>query len=307
MRTVGIFVAMAVSVAALSPRVAGADTARAWTAARAALPADATLVIGVDLAAIQKSELFAAVFPKLRARPGVGEMFDLLKDHCKLDPLAVVQSAVVAMADNHTDGAVYLAVTGVDRAGLAKCIEAVNQGNGAKVTVQQDGNLTQLTKDNAVSYAGWVGKDVIVMSLHPEDKPALVKWMGGKGAFARSGLSATLTKVNKAAALWSAGDVVKELEPGATAKTFYGAFTFAGGNLGADLHVVMQDAAQAAQVKKTTTDNIAAFKLKSHTPLGGMMDKISVATSGNEVVVKATLVEKLLVGAIAPLLGKLDP
>jgi len=307
MRTAGIFDAMAVSVAAFSPRVAGADTARAWTAAKAGLPADATVVVGVDLAAIQKTQTFATLFPKLRSKPRVAEIFDLLKDHCKLDVLAVVQSAVFATSADHDDGAVYLAVTGIDRAGLASCLAAVNQENGSKIAIKQDGNVTQLTKDNGSSYMGWVGKDVLVVATHRDDKAALVKWMGGNGALAKSALSATLAKVNKSATLWSAGDVVKEVEAGASTKAFYGAFTFAGGKLISDLHVVMQDAAQAAKVKTTTIDNIAAFKLKAHTSLGTMIDAVAVTTSGNELVIKATLVEKDLLIGIGPLLSKLDP
>lgn len=57
MRTAGILAALALSTAALSALhgQARADTARAWAAAKAGLPADTKIVVGVDIAADRKS------------------------------------------------------------------------------------------------------------------------------------------------------------------------------------------------------------------------------------------------------------
>jgi len=308
MRTAGIVVALALSLSALSAPGAGvahADASKAWAAAKAGLPGDAKLVVGVDLAAIQKTQLFAVMFPKLRDRADVGKVLDTLKARCKIDVLAVVQSAVIATAEDQSDGAIYLAITGVDRPALARCIEVVDQDSGSKIAVKQDGSFTEVTEDSETSYFAWIGKDVIVVALRPQDKPSLLRWIGGKGALARAPINKALAKVNKSAALWGVGDGDKEIEPGTTAKGFYGALTFAKGNLGVDIHAVMATPAQAATVATATQGKLAAIKQGTGGPapkLGDMLGGVTIATASNEVVVKASFVEKDLVTAVGPML-----
>ena len=87
MRTAGILAALALSIAALHGQARG-DAARAWAAARAGLPADTKVVIGVDVATVQKTQLFATFYPKLHDQPDIASLLDAIKDGCKLDPLA---------------------------------------------------------------------------------------------------------------------------------------------------------------------------------------------------------------------------
>src|SRR5690349_17886579 len=97
MRTAGILAALALSIAALHGQ-ARADTSRAWAAAKAGLPADAQVVIGIDVATVQKTQLFATFYPKLRDQPEFAKVLDAIKDGCKIDPLAVIQGVVVALS-----------------------------------------------------------------------------------------------------------------------------------------------------------------------------------------------------------------
>ena len=296
---------MALALSALQTGAARADASKAWAAAKTGLPGDAKLVVGVDVAAIQKTQLYAAVFPTLRDKADVGKVLDTLKARCKIDVLAVVQGAVLATAEDSSDGAIYLAITGVDRAAVGKCIQVADQDKASTISVKQDGSFTEVTEDGQTSVFGWIGKDVIVVSLRPQDKPSLLKWMGGKGALSKAPINKSLAKVNKAAALWGAGDGDKEIEPGTTAKGFYGAVTFAKGNLGADLHAVMETPAQAATVATATQGKLAAIKQGTAGPspkLGDMLNGVAITTSNNEVLVKASFVENDLVSAIGPML-----
>src|SRR5262245_47233436 len=104
MRIAGILAAVALSFTATHAHADG----RAWNAAKAGLPSDAQIVIGVDVTAIQQTQIFSALFPKLREKAEVAQMLDTLKDSCKIDPLTAVQSVVVAMPVDQSDGAVYL-------------------------------------------------------------------------------------------------------------------------------------------------------------------------------------------------------
>jgi hypothetical protein len=317
MRTAGILAALALSTAALHGQ-ARADVARAWAAARAGLPADTRIVIGVDVAAVQKTQLFATFYPKLHDQPDVARVLDAIKNGCKIDPLAVIQGIVIASSGEREDGALYLAVAGVDRNKLSSCLQATAQAAApaataadkpaenagdrtAKVTVKQVGNITEVNRGGETGYFGWVGKDVLVVTLHATDKPSLVKWMGGKGALGKSDVGQALARVNTGAAMWGAGIGTRELQPGMTVKAGYGAVTIARGQLSADIHAVMESAGQAGSASITANQQLNLIKATGQVPIeiAPVVQAITVAADNDELRIKASVTEKDLLAAIA--------
>src|SRR5262249_46509994 len=150
-------VVLAVSSAAVAiGGRARADVSRAWTAAKAGLPADTKLVIGVDVAAVQKTQLFATYFPKVRDKPEAAKVLDATKDGCKLDPMAIIQSVVVATAEDQEDGVMYVATTGVDKAKLSSCLVATakTDDKDAKIAIKSTGNVTEVTKGDETAFFG---------------------------------------------------------------------------------------------------------------------------------------------------------
>lgn len=328
MRTAGILAVLALSIAALHGQARG-DATRAWAAARAGLPAETKVVIGVDVATVQKTQLFATYYPKLREQPDIARLLDAIKDGCKLDPLAVIQGIVFASSSERDDGAMYLAVSGIDRTRLSSCLQTTAQAAAppaeasdkpsdkpgdkpgdkpadkqAKVTIKQASNITEVSRGGETGYFGWVGKDVVVVTLHASDKPSLVKWMGGKGAFARSDVGKALARVNTAAAMWGASAEARELQPGMTAKGAYGAVTYARGQLSADVHLVMEDAGQAgaaSMMANQQLNQINLLKITGQVPpeIVAVVQGMTVSTDNDEVRVKANVAEKDVLGAIA--------
>jgi hypothetical protein len=316
MRTAGILAALALSIAALHGQ-ARADASRAWAAAKAGLPADAKVVIGVDVATVQKTQLFATFYPKLHDQPDVAKLLDAIKDGCKIDPLAVIQGVVFASSGERDDGALYIAVSGIDRTRLSSCLQTTAQAAAphaeagdkpgdkpadppAKVTIKQAGNITEVNRGSESGYLGWVGKDVLVVAFHATDKPSLVKWMGGKGALGKSDLGKTLARVNTAAAVWGAGTGTKELQPGMTARAGYGAVTFAKGQLSADIRAVMENAGQAGSASIMANQQLNLIKATGQVPLeiAPVVQAITVSADHDEVRVKASVAEKDVLGAV---------
>jgi hypothetical protein len=313
MHAAGILAALALSTAALHGQ-ARADATRAWAAAKAGLPSDAKVVIGVDVAAVQKTQLFATFYPKLHDQPDVAKVLDAIKDGCKIDPLAVIQGIVFASSGERDDGAMYLAVSGIDRTRLASCLQTTAQAAAphaeaadkpgdkpAKVTIKQAGNVTEVSRGGETGYFGWVGKDVLVVTFHATDKPSLVKWMGGKGALARSDLGKTLAKVNTAAAMWGAATGTKELQPGMTARGGYGAVSYAKGQLSADIHAVLESAAQAGSASMTANQQLTLIKATGQVPaeIAPVVQAITISADNDEVRIKASVAEKDVLGAVA--------
>jgi hypothetical protein len=307
MRTVGILAAAALSLTALSAR---ADTSKAWSAAKAGLPADAKVVFAIDIAAMQKTQVFAQLWPKLLERFDATRVMDEMKADCKLDPMAVVQGAVIAMAGGQREGAAYVALTAPDKGVLAACLQHEMEKHGdksAKVTVKQDGNITQVTNGSDSMFLGWVAKDIVVVPLVSNDKATVVKWMSGKGALGKTSVGKTLAKVNTSAAMWGAGEGNDEFQPGVTVKGGYGSVSFGKGNVDANLHATAGSAAQAKTMAESTQKQLDGVRSNPLLPpsLGLMLQAVTITTANEEVVIKASVVEKDLVSALSLALGAL--
>jgi hypothetical protein len=296
------WIAAALALTAAAHGGARADATRVWNAAKAGIPADAKVVVGIDVAAIQKTQLFATYYPKLHDKPDAAKVLDAMRDQCKLDPVAVIQGVVVASIGDGEDGAMYIAVQGVDKTRLSSCLVAAAQADDkdAKVAIKNTGNISEVTKGSESAFFGWVGKDIVVVPFHTNDKPSLVKWMGGKGALAKSELGKTLTKVNTAATIWGAASEPKEIQPGVTARGGYGTVNYLKGSVAVDVHAAMQSADQATAMAASANQQLDEVKKGGLPPeFGALLKAVSIAADKDEVRIKANVVEKDLLGAIA--------
>lgn len=299
MRTVGIVAAVALSLTAAQ---AHAQSAKAWTAARAGLPADAKLVIGIDVMAVQQTQLFATLFAELRQKEDVGKLIDTFQASCKVDPLTVIKGLVIAASEDQSDGAVYVSVSGIDRTKLGACLKAGSPPDKGTLEVKQVGNITELTSDKETTFLGWVGNDVVVVPINATHKPSLIKWMGGKGALAKSALGKALAKVNTAAPLWGISEGDKELQPGISARRVYGTVAYSKGSLDADVHAVLASAGDATTVADLASKQIAEASQASggYPPqMVALLKSIKVTAVKDEIVVKAKISEQDLLGMIA--------
>lgn len=308
MRT-GILAAIALSTAAVAaPGHARADVARAWAAAKAGLPADTKLMVGIDIAAIRQTQLFATYYPKLHDKPDAAKVLDAIKDGCKVDPAGLVQGIVFGGTDGDQDGAMYVAINGTDRAKLSSCLQAAVQADDkdAKVSVKQNGNITEVTRGSDTLYFGWIGKDVLVAPFRAKEKAALTKWMGGKGALAKSDLGKLLAKVNTAATLWAVGLGAKEIQPGIDARGGYGAVTYAKGTVNADLHAMLVSPEQATSLANLANQQLdQARNGPMPAEFAALIKAITITAAQDEVRVKASMTEKDVMGALAIALGTL--
>ncbi|HWO23662.1 MAG TPA: hypothetical protein VNO30_33200 [Kofleriaceae bacterium] len=287
---------------------ADADPARAWAAAKDNLPAQTALVIGADLTAITKSQLFKMIMPMaLASQPDAQKLIETIKTTCKIDPLGAVHGVVYASDADRKQGAVYLSLgAGLDQPKLTKCFEDVAKATGAKDTklaVKKVGAVTEITHNNDKAYVSWVGSDVLVIGTDPRDKAALEKWVGQKGGVAKSPVGKLAASANTKGAIWGASSVSKELEPGMKMKSAYGALTVAGGNLTIDLHPTLDSAKAAADAVSKANGELTKLAADGSLPAGAktMLQQISVKATGPDVTVKATIAESDLL-SLLPLL-----
>lgn len=291
---------------------ADADPARAWAAAKDNLPAQTAIVIGADLTAIAKSQIFSQFLPLALAKePDAQKLLETIKTTCKIDPLTAVHGVVYASDADHKQGAVYLSLgAGLDQPKLTKCFEdvaKVSGGKAAKLTVKKVGAITEISmdKDKDKAYVGWVGSDVLVVGTDPSDKAALEKWVGQKGGLAKSPVGKLAAAANTKGAMWGVSSVAKEIEQGMNMKSAHGALTVAGGNLTIDLHTTLDSAKSAADAVTKANAQIAQLSgTGGLTPgLKTMLQQISVKATGPDLTVKASVPERELMTLLPMMLA----
>lgn len=301
----------AAAVAALCalPERAGADPARAWAAARDNLPARTALVIGADLAAITKSQIFNMFLPLALAKePDAKKLLETIKTSCKIDPMTAIHGVVYATDEDRKQGAIYLSLGGgLDQAKLTRCFEQIARASGAKdakLTVKKTGAVTELAMDKDRAYVSWIGTDVLVIGSDIRDRAVLEKWIGQKGGLARSPLAKIHGKTNTKGALWGASAIGKELDPGMRMKSAHGALTVSGGELVIELRTTLDSAKAAADAVAKANAQIAQV---SAAPMSAavktMLQQVSVKAAGPEISIRASVPE----GEVLGLLSMLGP
>ncbi len=290
-RALGVAVALC-----LFPIKARADASKAWAAAKANVPSTASVVVGMDLAALTKTSLFKMAFPlMLSQKPDLKAAFGLVKTTCQFDPLTVIDGFVVGTDKDQKQGAAYIAVKGLDEAKIVTCLESLVRSQGTKdgkIVVTRVGAVTQLAMGKDSLYVMWMGGDVVVIGLDPKDKAQLQAWTSGKQSLARGAVGRLVAKVDTRAAFWVASATEREVE-NVKMTGGYGALALAKGTLAFDLHMVLSSVADA----KTVADKAAAeLAVKTNgaglaPALKPVLQGVKITSAGSEVVVKASILE----------------
>ncbi len=299
--------AVAVGVAlCLLPVTARADSAKAWAAAKAGLPAKTNFVVGMDVAALTKLSLFKMAFPLLLSqKPDVKATLEVIKTTCKIDVLATVEGLVAGTDEAQKEGALYLQVKGIDDKALTSCVQAIAKSTGSTVSVTVDAGITEITVGKDKVFLTWVTKDVVVVSLE-SDKTQLQAWIGGKKAFAKSPAGLLAAKIDTKATIFAATAVGREIEgTKMKMKGGYGGLTSAKGNLAIDLHLLLPSAADA----KTLADKASAeLTGKINEPglapaLKPVLESVTIKNASTEVVVKANVAEGQVLSIVGALMN----
>lgn len=274
---------------------AAAAPADAWAAAKGKLPAATTVLGGLNFRTIENSTIFSMAFPMLlSSQQEVKEAFDLMKSECSIDPIKAIDGVVVGTDDEQTEGAVFLAMNGIDQGKMVACAEAVakkKKAKNPKVDVTTDGAITELSFDGKKAYVSWITPKVMAVPLKFDDKAMLQKWTGGKNGLAKGVAGKSAGKVNTKAALWLVSSVKREIE-GTTVKVAHGSLGM-GKVLTIDIKLAMATAAEATKIVEKGNSEIQKLVASGSltAEVAEMMKKVTVTAKGAEVAIKGTTSE----------------
>jgi hypothetical protein len=291
---------LAVLAVCLTATTAAHAEPRAWTAAKKTLPGGLQAVIGVNVAPIKASQLYQQLLPMAMAKAGDAQSkLDKFKATCGLEATGILDSVVMGMTSDEK-AVIVIALKGTDQKGLEACGQKIAAGDGKKLTITKDGALVKYSgmgDDDA--YVKWLAKDTFAIA---EDKDTLTKLTAG--GLAKDAMTAQAKKVNTDAALWA---VVKKEEdiPDFKAKmtSAYGSLDLKGGNMSADVHVVLDSAKSATDGAAQAQAQLDGVKKSGQVPkqFAAALDSVTIKAAGPELIIGAKMAE----ADVASMLGML--
>ena len=174
-------------------------------AALAAIPADATVVVGLDMPRLASSDVVAgAVADMLVSDPGLAENFRRLATQCGVDVTRQIRSVHLALAPGGTGAAwrALLVATGqLDEAALTRCLQAAVGAGGGQVTAQVRGarSLYTLVEGRHTMYFAFGQADTVVIG---PDQAWVEAALGDGPKVGASALAPYLAAVDQSRALW---------------------------------------------------------------------------------------------------------
>jgi len=263
---------------------------RAWTAAKKALPGGLQAVIGVNVAPIKASALYQQLLPMAMAKAGDAQSeLDKFKATCGLDATGILDSIVMGMTTDEK-AVIVIALKGANQKTLEACGQKIAAGDGKKLTITKDGGLVKYSgmgDDDA--YVKWLAKDTLALA---QDKDTLTKLTAG--GIAKDAMASQAKKLNTSAALW--GVVKKEEDiPDFKGKmtSAYGTLDLKGGNMTADVHLVLDSAKTATDGAAQAQEQLDQVKKSGQVPkqFAPALDSVTIKAAGSELVMGAKIAE----------------
>lgn len=205
----GCFVVLVAAIALVAcrdkkPRKDVPPPPPAPVAALAAIPSDATVVVGLDVDRLASSHLVGRAVADMFVRdPGLAARFERLARDCGVDVTRQIHQVHLALAPGGTGAArrALLVATGeLAEPALTQCLQAAVGGGGGAVTTQPGARpLYQLVEGRHTVYFGFGRADTVVIG---PDRTWVEAALGDGPKVATGALAPYLGEVDQARGLW---------------------------------------------------------------------------------------------------------
>ncbi len=294
---------------------------RSWTASRAVLPDQVTVVAGASLSAMRATQLYQTIVPPLIEKEADAKRaFELARSTCSIDLYAAIDDATFAVgADDR--GVVVLGLgKGMDQKRILGCLNKVvakqakdRQATAKqpataapKITVTMTGKIAEytMTGETEKLYLAWLAPDVVAIATDPDDRALLERMTSGKGA--RGNLAGVLGKVNTSATVWFTTTKQTPVQAtGVTTKAIYGTIDTTGGQVRVDTHAIMSSAKEAKKLVDDATALLGAMKSQVPPMFTKAVDSLKLVAVGDAATMKFGMTEQDLISLIGLVLPNL--
>ncbi len=286
---------------------AGAGGSAAQVAALAAVPADATVVVGIDVGQLAQAQVVARAVDQMLIRdPDLAARLARLAKDCGVDVTHQVKSVHLALGPRPSKGpaapASLLVATGqIAEAALTQCLQAGVGSGGAQLTVRDVGgrSIYKLTEGTRVLHLAFGQADTVVIG---GDEAWVLAAVGdGPKVEASKSLAPLLATVDRSAAIWVVATMDAELGQALTRLTkgkvaaapqaLSGALVTKSG-LAGSISFFMASTGDADALVGFATDELQLLALAAQSMgLGRVVAKVKVERKGAEAQFRVTLTD----------------
>jgi hypothetical protein len=270
------------------------------------LPVDSEMVGGLDFQQLQASALWKQFMGPMMAKNDVQKDMAEFQQQCGMDPMKVVSKlsfGFKGLGNQNPDGVIVM--HGIDKTKAVACYDKLVKSGKIGKEAKKDGDVLLFKKDNNQAAFTFVDANTALFVMGTNGTKDGIKTVakGGSALKTSAAFVELYKKTNTSDTLWvimngssKAFDAMASL--GIKPKAVYGSLNVTK-DLNLDLRVRMKSAADA-----TNLSNMANSQVKA---AAGMVDKLNIATDGNDVTVKVLLSDaklKALATQFGGMMGK---
>lgn len=281
---------------AMSARAAHADT-KAWAAAKKVFPAKLGWIAGARFDGPDAHKAMQSAIAFLNAKhPDDAKILPAIKSACGAELPDMIDSIVAGSPDDPDDGALVVALRGIDHAGFDACIKKLAAAEGETITIGTAAGGISTYSDNGDTISiRWLDKDVLVFAFDA-DRPKKLAAMTAGGLAGDKAMLALVASAKPDATAWAA---VGASASGGTdlggvkikVTQVYGHADLSAGNVTGEVHVVTTDARANAQAatKQQAEDAKMIADPDVPAPIRALLKVLAIKASGKELVFTATM------------------
>jgi hypothetical protein len=303
----GFAAAVLVAAPGCKKRKGEAGGSSAPVAALGAIPADATVVVGIDVAQLAQAQVVVRAVDQMLVRdPDLEARLGRLAKDCGVDVTHQLKSVHLALGPKPSKGGAQpslLVATGqIAEAALTQCLQAGTGSGGGQLSVRDVGgrSLYKLTEGARVLHLAFGQADTIVIGA--DEAWVLAAVGGGAKVDSNPALAPLFEKVDKTAAIWvigvmdaDLGAALARITKGKVAgapKALYGALRAKSG-LGADITFVMASEGDADALAEFARTELGLMAMAAQSMgLGRVVAKVRVERKGAEAQFRVALTDE---------------
>ncbi len=289
---------LAVPAALCALPTAAEAAPRSLAAATARLPETVDALGTSNLKGLRATKLFAKLFPALlQEADELDEGIKQIKKVCQIDAVNAIEDATMA-GETSDEGAIFLALTGVDEAKAVACVtkiakaEMASDATSEKISSKADGTLYRIRSEKKAKeiFFAWLPGEIAVVATDEDDKALLERMLSGKGNIRKSKIASRVAKLDPNATLsvvWAKEETIE----GKKVKGGEVRVTIQGGMVSGDATAELESSKDAQEI----VSMIEALK----SLLGKMAPGATVdaKSSGANVILRAQMPEAELIKA----------
>lgn len=189
-------------------------------AALAAVPADATVVVGIDVPQLAQARVIARAVDQMLIRdPELAERLGRLAKDCGIDVATQVKTVLLAVGPRAGLGvgrqpSLLVATGQLGEAALTRCLQAGTGSGGGQLSVRDSGGrpLYKLTEGSRVLHFAFGQDDTVVIGA--DERWVLAAVGDGPKIESSKALGPLLAEVDRGAAMWTVATMDAELGQG---------------------------------------------------------------------------------------------